>query len=174
MYSEESTSLLVLIIGALTIFVSWFSLSVTMTAGILSVVTLIYLLWYRGAKFEEAEPTLLGFLPGHYLIFLAFTLNGAPSYPILVSWSVLILSTLAYDRSVNAAANDYTGKLTKMALYCIIWGVIVFLFQQLLVYGLDLNYPGALFVRLGISIAGIIWVAIGVVRINSGFTEGRS
>jgi len=172
-YTPKTTSLIMAVIGILCLIFSNFT---TLPLTIITVATLtglVYLLWYRERTTDNPYPTMIGLIPGHYLLLLAFYLTGTPGVFLLVLWGLLILSTLGYDYTTNTGDNTTKGKLTKIFLYCIIWGVIVVLFQELLIYGLELKELGILSIRLGISIAGSIWIAIGVLRINSGYTERR-
>lgn len=172
-YTSETTSLIMGIMGLSCFILSNFDPLPLSLITAATVSGLIYLLWYRERITDNPYPTMIGLIPGHYLLLLAFYLIGSPGVLSLVLWWLLILSTLGYDYTSNTGDSTTKRKLTKIVLYCIIWGVIVVLFQELLIYGLELKELGIFLIRLGISIAGSVWIAIGVLRINSGYTERR-
>ncbi|MFW6104780.1 MAG: hypothetical protein ACOC6I_02950 [Candidatus Bipolaricaulota bacterium] len=174
LYSEEGTSLIVLLISVLTIFVLDFSLTPTLFVLITSFFALSYLIWYRRSYLEKPVDSLIGLIPGHYLILFALTLDDSVGLHIYLIWSLLIFTTLGYDLLNNRSGGGRVVKLTMMILYCIIWGVIVFLFQNLLIYGLNLENLTALGVRLGLSIGGLAWIGLGMIRISRSFIERRS
>ena len=174
LYSEEGTTVLILIIGILTVAVSGFSFIPAAFVLLASLFSFGYLIWYRKTRFDQPADTMIGFIPGHYLILFAFVLEGSPGLLVYVLWSTLILATLGYDLTSNIESNREAVKLTSMIQYCIIWGVIVFLFQSLLINGLDPGDIGAIGIRLGLVLGGIVWVGIGLFRINRSFIERRS
>lgn len=174
LYSEEGTSLIILLIGALTIFVRGFSFLPTLFVLVTSFLALSYLILYRKKHLENPVDSLLGLIPGHYLILFALTLDDSVNLYIYFIWSLLIISTLGYDLLNNSGGEGRVVKLTMMIIYCIIWGVIVFLFQNLLINGLNLENLTALGVRLGLSVGGLIWIGVGMVRISQSFIERRS
>ena len=132
-YSEEATSIIVLLVGLITIVVA-------------------------------------NFIPGHYLLIFAFVLQSPASPVILFLWSFLVLGTLGYDLATNGEVKLVSTKLTTMFLYCIIWCIIIFLFQRLLINGLELVNIVALVTRLGLAIGGLIWMGIGLFRINRSYS----
>ncbi len=172
-YTAESTAVLISLIGLLTLVIAGFDYLITAFIALGTILAVIYLTWVRGSITEEPESTLIGLLPGHYLLFLGLVMEGAARL-YSIPWLVLILATIGYDGVASYWPHGTEGKLTKIALYCIIWGVILFLLQGLLIGGLDLGESGKMIVRIGLSVAGAIWVAIGAVRINSGFSQRRS
>lgn len=174
LYSEEGTSLIVLLITALIIVFQGFTVLPTCLVLFTSFLAFVYLVWYRKTRFENPVASMIGLIPGHYLILLALTLNDSVYLYIYPLWSFLILATLGYDLLTNGEEKGKVGKLTTMILYCIIWGVIVFLFQNLLIKGLELENLSVLWVRLGLSIGGLLWIAVGVIRIRRRFIERRS
>lgn len=174
LYSEEGTSLIVLLISVLIIFVRGFSLLPTLFVLVTSFLALSYLIWYRRINLENPVDSLIGLIPGHYLILFALTMDNSVRFYIYLIWSLLIIATLAYDLLNNSGGEGRFVKLTIMTLYCIIWGVIVFLFQSLLINGLNLENLTALGVRLGLSIGGLVWIGVGMVRISQSFIERRS
>ncbi len=174
LYSEEGTTVLILIIGILTVAVSGFSFIPAAFVLLASLFSFGYLIWYRKTRFDQPADTMIGFIPGHYLILFAFVLEGSPGLLVYVLWSTLILATLGYDLTSNIESNREAVKLTSMIQYCIIWGVIVFLFQSLLINSLEPGGMGLIGIRLGLAVGGIVWVGIGLFRINRSFIERRS
>lgn len=172
-YTPESTSLVILLVGALTIFMAGLDLLVLLATVGVTAFALLYLMRLREEVPTGTQATLIGLLPGHYLLLLGLVMTGGVRIYV-IPWLLLVLATLGYDFAVNYWPREGEGKLTKITLYCIIWGVILFLFQGLLIGGLDLSKSVKMIVWTGLSIAGVIWVAIGVVRINSGFSQRRS
>lgn len=173
-YSEEGTAVLILIIGILTVAVSDFSFIPIAFVLLISLLALVYLVWYRKTRFDQPADSMIGFIPGHYLILFAFSLNGSTGLLIYGLWSTLILFTLWYDFTRNLSSDRAVVKLTSMIQYCIIWSVIVFLFQSLLISGLELGQMGVFGIRLGLVIGGIVWIGIGLFRINRSSIERRS
>ncbi len=174
LYSEEGTAVLILIIGTLTAVVSGFSFTPTAFILFTSLISFAYLIWYRKTRFDQPSDSMIGFIPGHYLILFAFLLDGTTGLLIYVLWTILVLTTLGYDLTSNMKSNGEAVKLTSMIQYCIIWGVIVFLFQSLLINNLELGQMGSIGIRLGLALGGIVWVGIGLFRINRSFIERRS
>lgn len=174
LYTEEGTAVIILIVGALTVGVSGFSTVPTLFVLVTSLVSFLYLIWYRKTRLEEPIDTMIGFVPGHYLILFAFVLNGSDNIAIYIFWSILIMITFGYDLSTNLPREGGGVKLTTMIQYCIIWGVIVFLFQSLIISSLELGKTGILITRLALAIGGSIWVGIGLFRINRSSIERRS
>lgn len=174
LYSEEGTSVLILIIGILIVAVSGFSFIPAAFVLPTSLFSFGYLIWYRKSHFDQPADSMIGFIPGHYLILFAFVLEGSSGLLVYALWSILILTTLGYDLTSNMKSNREAVKLTSMIQYCIIWGVIVFLFQSLLINSLDPGDMGAIGIRLGLVLGGIVWVGIGLFRINRSFIERRS
>ncbi len=173
-YSEEATSAIILLIGVMPFVLLEFSLLPTLAVLSTSLVALAYLILYRKDFTEGRNDSLIGLLPGHYLVLFAFTLLGGTRPYIFPIWSLLILSTLGYDLSRSQASERNYGKLTTMTLYCIIWCIIVFLFQRLIIKGLELGYAGAVGTRAGLVVGGVIWVGIGLYRIHRTYIERRS
>lgn len=174
LYSEEGTAVLILIIGTLTVAVSGFSFIPAAFVLLTSLFSFGYLIWYRKSRFDQPADSMIGFMPGHYLILFAFVLEGSSGLLVYALWSTLILATLGYDLTSNIKSNSEAVKLTSMIQYCIIWGVIVFLFQSLLINSLELGRMGLIGIRLGLALGGIVWVGIGLFRINRSFIERRS
>lgn len=175
LYTPESITLIIMLVGGLIIFVSGFSLLPVISVAGITVVAVIYFFWLRNllADGKSQMSTVLGFIPGHYLIFLGRTIQGTIPEYVQILWIVLVLATLGYDGAARYWERGAGGKLTKITLYCIIWGVILFLLQGLLVTGLELEGAGKILTGAGLSIAGLMWVTIGVIRINSGFSQRR-
>lgn len=174
LYSEEGTTVLIIIIGILTVAVSGFSVIPAAFVLLTSLFSFGYLVWYRKSRFDQPADSMIGFLPGHYLILFAFVLEGSSGLLVYSLWSTLILTTLGYDLTSNTKSNGEAVKLTSMTQYCIIWGVIVFLFQSLLINSLEPEGMGLIVIRLGLAVGGIVWVGIGLFRINRSFIERRS
>jgi len=169
-YSEEATSVIVLLIGLLTLVLADFSPPVTVSVIAASVMVFFYLIWFRRSTLEEPEDTMIGFIPGHYLLLFAFVLRGENEIITLSAWFFLILGTLGYDLATNWEVKGDFMKLTTMFLYCIIWCIIIFLFQRLLINGLALVDLAAILTRLGLAVGGLIWIGIGLFRINRRYT----
>ncbi|MFP4136500.1 MAG: hypothetical protein ACLFTO_05680 [Candidatus Acetothermia bacterium] len=174
LYSEEGTAVIILIVAALTSGIAGFSRLPTSFVIPTSILSIVYLLWYRKRRLEDPGDSMIGFLPGHFLLIFAFALKGSTNATIYAPWSVLILATLGYDLAINSSGNGNGIKLTTMFQYCIIWGVILFLFQSLIISGLELTGTGTLATRLGLGAGGIVWAGMGLFRINRSFSERRS
>ncbi len=173
-YSEEATSAIILLIGVGALAISGFAPFPTTFILVTSLLAFFYLIQYRKAHMEEPADTMIGFIPGHYLLLLAFVLRNGARFFIFPIWSLLIIATLGYDFTSNYDSRSSPIKLTTMVLYCIIWCIIIFLFQRLIITGLELENVAALGTRTGLAIAGLIWIGIGIFRINSSYIERRS
>jgi hypothetical protein len=169
-YSEEATSIIVLLVGLITIVVANFSPLTSLVVVSTSLLVFFYLIWFRRTYLEEPGDSMIGFIPGHYLLIFAFVLQSPASPVILFLWSFLVLGTLGYDLATNGEVKLVSTKLTTMFLYCIIWCIIIFLFQRLLINGLELVNIVALVTRLGLAIGGLIWMGIGLFRINRSYS----
>lgn len=169
-YSEEATSIIVLLIGLMALVLSDFAALPTIFLVATSLVVFFYLIWFRSNYLDEPGDTMIGFIPGHYLLLFAFILRDTTQLIILLLWSLLVLGTLGYDFAANSEVKLVSTKLTTMFLYCIIWCIIVFLFQRLIINGLELVNTAALMTRLGLAVAGLIWIGIGLFRINRSYT----
>ncbi|MBS3765493.1 hypothetical protein KGY71_03115 [Candidatus Bipolaricaulota bacterium] len=174
LYSEEATAVIILFIAILTVAVSGFSPLPSFFLLVTTFISLFYLIWYRKTRLEDPVDSMVGFAPGHYLFIFAFVLNGSANLTIYLLWAILVLATFGYDLLNNLSVQGTGVKLTKMLQYCIIWGVIVFLFQSLIINGLELGETGILVTRTALIIAGTIWVGIGLFRINRTDLERRS
>jgi hypothetical protein len=169
-YSEEATSFIILLLGAVTLFTLGFSGLPSLFVSVTSLLAFTYLLWYRKKGLEDPADTMIGFIPGHYLLLLAFSLRGEAAFFIFPLWTVLIFGTLGYDLTYNAGFGGAVGKLTTMSIYCIIWCIIVFLFQRLIIDGLELASGAATATRVGLIVVGVIWIGLGMIRINRRYT----
>ncbi|MFB6291243.1 MAG: hypothetical protein ABEJ25_05905 [Candidatus Bipolaricaulia bacterium] len=169
-YSEEATSVIVLLISFMIIVLSNFSPLLTIVVTASSILVFLYLISVRRNYLEEPEDTMIGFIPGHYLLLFAFVLNSPSHLLVTGVWALLIAATLGYDFVTNRDGKMVPSKLTTMFLYCIIWCIIIFLFQRLLITGLELADFAALMTRLGFTISGLIWIGIGLIRINRSYT----
>lgn len=169
-YSEEATSIIVLLIGLMTVVLADFASLPTLFVVATSLIVFFYLMWFRRGYLEEPADTMIGFIPGHYLLLFAFILQGPIKLVVLSLWSLLVLGTLGYDLATNAEVKLVSVKLTTMFLYCIIWCIIIFLFQRILIEGLELVSLAATATRLGLAIGGLIWIGIGLFRINRSYT----
>lgn len=172
-YSEEATSAVILLLGIVAIAVSGFEPLLTVFVLLTSLISFFYLIYYRRVWVEEPEDTMIGFIPGHYLLLLAFTLKNGANFFIFPMWSLLIIGTLGYDFVTNYDSWGSALKLTTMVLYCIIWCIIIFLFQRLIITSLELENIAALGTRTGLALGGLIWIGIGIFRINSSYIERR-
>ncbi len=169
-YSEETTSIIVLLIGLMALVLTDFAALPTVFLVATSLIVFFYLIWLRSSYLDEPDDTMIGFIPGHYLLLFAFILRGTTQPVILLLWSLLVLGTLGYDFTTNSEAKLVSTKLTTMFLYCIIWCIIIFLFQRLIINGLELVDTAALMTRLGLAAGGLIWIGIGLFRINRSYT----
>lgn len=169
-YSEEATSVIVLLIGLFAVVLTGFASLPTVFVVVTSLLVFLYLIWFRLRYLEEPGDTMIGFIPGHYLLLFAFILQGHVKLLILSLWSLLVLGTLGYDFVINTEVNLVSTKLTTMFLYCIIWCIIIFLFQRVLIKGFELVSLAAIVTRLGLAIGGLIWIGIGLFRINRSYT----
>ncbi|MFB6214818.1 MAG: hypothetical protein ABEI54_03010, partial [Candidatus Bipolaricaulia bacterium] len=157
-------------IGLMAVVLTGFSELTTLFLVVTSLFVFFYLIWFRRKYLEEPADTMIGFIPGHYLLLFAFILQGSTQLVVLSLWSLLVLGTLGYDFATNAEVKLVPAKLTSMSLYCIIWCIIIFLFQRILIEGLELVSMAAIITRLGLAIGGLIWIGIGLFRINRSYT----
>ncbi|MBS3788425.1 hypothetical protein KGY79_09560 [Candidatus Bipolaricaulota bacterium] len=169
-YSEEATSIIVLLVGLLSVVLTGFATPPTIFVAVTSLVVFFYLTWFRRSYLEEPADTMIGLIPGHYLLLFAFILQGPVRILILSVWSLLMLGTMGYDFATNTELKLVSAKLTTMFLYCIIWCIIIFLFQRVLIRGLELVSLAAMMTRLVLAIGGLIWIGIGLFRINRSYT----
>ena len=169
-YSEEATSVIALLIGLMTVVIADFAPLLTLFIVATSFLVFFYLIWFRRNFLEDPADTMIGFIPGHYLLLFAFVLRGPTHLLIPLLWSLLVSCTLGYDIATNGRVKIVSTKLTTMFLYCIIWCIIIFLFQRLIINGLELVNMAALMTRLGLAVGGLIWIGTGLFRINRSYT----
>ncbi|MBS3736124.1 MAG: hypothetical protein V5A87_03165 [Candidatus Bipolaricaulota bacterium] len=170
LFSEESTSVIVLLVGLMAVVLADFAALPTIFLVATSLLVFFYLILFRRGYLEDPADTMIGFIPGHYLLLFAFILQGSVKLIVLSLWSLLVIGTLGYDFATNAEVKLVSAKLTTMFLYCIIWCIIIFLFQRILIEGLELVSLAAIITRLGLAIGGLIWIGIGLFRINRSYT----
>jgi len=171
LYSKEATALLVVLFSGLVVVVAGLSvLSVSLTSS-LAILVLLHLFWIRPrfrrgegsrGKFKKGN-SLIGLLPGHYLLFLAFALREEVVFFVLVLFPLLVIATLLFDLLATRAGA--WPRLTSFSSYCIIWGIVFFFLQRLIVNGLQLTGTGSLLTKAGIAVLGGVYGGLGLYRL---------
>jgi hypothetical protein len=138
--------------------------------GILAVATslsALYIAYFwlrsrRGAVGPKPIANLGALFPGHLLLLLVVSLVSA-SVVLGVVWCVLPVGTLCYDLVARRA--DRSGQRSILAgLYCIIWAVVFFLLERVIVLGKDLSGNAETTAAVAFGVVGILFCGMGIYR----------
>ena len=163
-YSEGSAAIFIIFFTFLSMFVFSAPVNQKIVFVSISMITLTFLFWKQG-KDLNSQFSVLGLIPGHYLLIFALGLQGSFSWITLPIWSAAIIFSLAF--SIVTSSTDLSGisMLTSAVLYCIIWGAVSYLINDLLKNGLPNNMLTNAVVTGAIVTFGIIYVSVGLYRI---------
>ncbi|MFP4646943.1 MAG: hypothetical protein ACOCZX_05045 [Candidatus Bipolaricaulota bacterium] len=174
-HNKYLTAILVLGLGLLNAVLLVHQLPLRLLLLGLTAISFSYLVFAERSGNSPDQLSLAGLLPGHFLLFIALFLRLGFHWVWFSVWSVLIGVTLTFDFLVVVlTSRPFAGnKLTLQIMYCIIWGAVLFLLQALFVNIFSLSERHALFLRVGLGIGGLVYVLLGLYRINQ-FEERRS
>lgn len=167
MYGKNTTSFLIVLLTPLIYVVGEFPPFADYFFFAVSGISLFYLFLGRPEESGAGGGTRL--LPGHYLLLLILVLQSSLGKVSFALWTVLILVTLGYSYLIGKgsfqAGLNYE-KLTTSTLYCTIWGVVFFFVQKILITGLGIQGLKGNLLRLGVGLAGFLYIAVGIYRMN--------
>lgn len=160
-YNKATVGIIVILLSLLSSIVVAFNPIFTAWVLGTAAITVIYL-WTRDQV--SGSHTLLGLIPGHFLLILAFLLESGISLLLLAAWTGLISATLLFDHLT--LRGDRSGSLTSMTVYCIIWGLVFYLLHHLVVVGLHLSGAGYWGITFAFVVLGVGYVILGLYRLR--------
>lgn len=166
MYTETTGGIFIVLLTPLIYAVGGLSgVNAFVLFGV-SGIAVIYL--FLSSSGEGSDRPGIRFLPGHYLLLLILVLQSSPRVVNFSLWAVLITGTLGYSLFYNRESFDALGNWRKLitgSLYCIMWGVVFFFVQKVLINGLNVHGWKSNLLRIGVAVVGFLYIAIGAYRI---------
>ncbi|HIE47863.1 TPA: hypothetical protein EYP84_03095 [Candidatus Bipolaricaulota bacterium] len=117
-------------------------------------------LWLYGLARARRGGRVVGYLPGHALLFLGLGLVGAKA--VVFAWLLVPPLSLAFELSL-ARGRRYLAA----AVYAILWLDLFACLHQLVAQGRDLAGPGFLAWSAGMAAVALGFVGLGVFRLVS-------
>lgn len=118
----------------------------------------------RRLRQEQRVPVanLLALVPGHLLLLFGLGMLPRPDVLGLV-WSVLPIGSAVYDWM--SGRREFHGRTSILAgLYAILWLVVFFLLERLIVEGKGITGHGETVTAVAFAAIGVVFVVTGTLR----------
>ena len=171
-YNKISTIIAAIAFTLLTLFVAGFGLPQGAFFVGITAILLIYMTMIRKSE-DKSSFSILGLIPGHYLLIFAVGLQSSISWINISLWGILILGSLLFESSIISNRNSNWMLLTSTILYCIIWGVVFYLVHSLLINGLSNEALSDQMITILVGTLGSIYVLVGIYRIFHEYKDER-
>jgi len=154
----------VLALLALSLVVGRFGLATRVAAAASTCSAVGYGIWAARRRRTAVRPVanLLALLPGHLLILFGLGILPRPDLLALV-WCALPAGSVFYD--VVCACSSFRGRTSILSgLYGILWLVVFFLLERLIVEGKGITGHAAIVTAVAFGAIGVLFVATGTMR----------
>lgn len=154
----------VLALLALSLVLGKFGLAASAAAAASTCVAVGYGIWAARRRRTAIRPVanLLALLPGHLLILFGLGTLSRPDLLALV-WCALPVGSALYD--VASARTSFCGRASILSgLYGILWLVVFFLLERLIVEGKGITGHAAIVTAVAFGAIGVLFVVTGTMR----------